>query len=793
MAKYLNLAGLQTLWTKAKNTFAPKTHTHKDNIDEISATATGAVTDNMDIVTSNGNRTVDVKVYRRSVTLLWDYIVSKCKSTFSATDTNPITGKGVYEFNKMNWASFSTNVRNSGLYGNTSILCSKLLNRYVYDIYCNDDITLTIINDTTATKNLTVNGDQNAYVSLETNAETNISLTKGSWIHFVMIDNSLFLSVRKQAKSIYLSQFLQGKSALCIHPESVQVLIPYAFNDQYRNIDNGGTSILYETDSTDFTQVELNKTKTISENTKAFFDGSSEAASWTSTSGDSVTVVDVKGYSDMAWTTRLYIDFGSAWGFANVKCYVMKSSSAYVEAERDQYGNGFWTFRTAYNGTSYQKRFRFVMWNTSATANTSHRIAQIGTVRYNSPLFLTTLASKYHTHTGAQITSAVNYSKMQEAELLTSSDDLLEKVRGLNSGQVKWYRWEYGAVPANSPTSANRCLCQAIPQYGPTGATVRITLLAYPQDSNNLYYSAHYARNNGTDSAFSWNTVYYKATSTYSATGTQAVNGTAVASAINGKANAASVTGATKCKVTYNSQGVITAGADLAASDIPNLATSKITSGTFADERIASASKWNAKQDDISNIIPTAASASNPLCDKAYADAIGERLEARYLGCNANGDPFATHATLTSATKFYYQGAETNPDTNDITTVVADEDHKNTSNVAGTTRYRYGGVDASGKPVWAFEYVINNTGLSQAQLLAVNSGITTTKVGNYDTHIADTTKHITATERTAWNGKQNALTQGTNITISGNTISATDTTYSEASKTDVEKIVTDLS
>lgn len=262
------------------------------------------------------------------------------------------------------------------------------------------------------------------------------------------------------------------------------------------------------------------------------------------------------------------------------------------------------------------------------------------------------------------------------------------------------------------------------------------------------------------------------------ATASAAKAGSDLETAINGKANAASVTGATKCKVTYNNQGVITAGADLAASDIPNLAASKITSGTFADDRIASASKWNAKQDDISDMIPTAASASNPLCDKAYADAIGERLEARYLGCNANGDPFATHAALTSATKFYYQGAETTPDTNDITTVIADEDHKNTSNVAGTTRYRYGGVDASGKPVWAFEYVINNTGLSEAQLLAVNSGITATKVTKYEGYAT---------------GKQDKLAEGSNITISENTISATDTTYSEASKTDVEKIVTDLS
>lgn len=59
------------------------------------------------------------------------------------------------------------------------------------------------------------------------------------------------------------------------------------------------------------------------------------------------------------------------------------------------------------------------------------------------------------------------------------------------------------------------------------------------------------------------------------------------------------ITGATKCKVTYDSKGLVTAGADLAASDIPSLPASKITSGTFADARIASAATWNAKQDAL--------------------------------------------------------------------------------------------------------------------------------------------------------------------------------------------------
>lgn len=102
----------------------------------------------------------------------------------------------------------------------------------------------------------------------------------------------------------------------------------------------------------------------------------------------------------------------------------------------------------------------------------------------------------------------------------------------------------------------------------------------------------------------------------------------------------AGITGATKTKITYDSKGLVTGGADLVASDIPNLDTAKITTGqfpldrmprsasgflkaggagsnpsyatlvsadipnlpaskitseTFADARIASASTWNAK------------------------------------------------------------------------------------------------------------------------------------------------------------------------------------------------------
>lgn len=53
----------------------------------------------------------------------------------------------------------------------------------------------------------------------------------------------------------------------------------------------------------------------------------------------------------------------------------------------------------------------------------------------------------------------------------------------------------------------------------------------------------------------------------------------------SGKADAQSITGATKQKITYNSEGIVTNGQDLDADDIPSLGAGKITSGTFGVQR----------------------------------------------------------------------------------------------------------------------------------------------------------------------------------------------------------------
>ena len=70
------------------------------------------------------------------------------------------------------------------------------------------------------------------------------------------------------------------------------------------------------------------------------------------------------------------------------------------------------------------------------------------------------------------------------------------------------------------------------------------------------------------------------------ATDEEATTGTSESLAVNPKQLATKVTaneaitGATKCKITYDAKGLVTSGADLEATDIPNLSLSKITDVT---------------------------------------------------------------------------------------------------------------------------------------------------------------------------------------------------------------------
>lgn len=186
----------------------------------------------------------------------------------------------------------------------------------------------------------------------------------------------------------------------------------------------------------------------------------------------------------------------------------------------------------------------------------------------------------------------------------------------------------------------------------------------------------------------------------------------------------------------------------------------------------------------INEKIPSDASSNNQLADKSFVNSSINALAAYYITSNAGGDPFATKLALTNATTFYSGGVARVPTTNDYCIVLADESKQSSTGVDPTTRYTYqGGTYPNGQ--WEYQYTINDTPLTSAQLNAINSGITSSLVTQIGTNQSDisslssnkqdkidsshklsadlvddtstTNKFVTASDKTTWDGKQNAL------------------------------------
>lgn len=144
---------------------------------------------------------------------------------------------------------------------------------------------------------------------------------------------------------------------------------------------------------------------------------------------------------------------------------------------------------------------------------------------------------------------------------------------------------------------------------------------------------------------------------------------------------------------------------------------------TTAPSKNAVYDKINSVDSSISTInwkIPSAATSSNQLADKNYVNDSINSVTAYYITKDAQWNQFATYAQLAAATTFYSGWEVRIPTKNDYTIVLADENHDN-----ATTRYIYN----SG---WEYQYTINETAMTQAQLDALNSGITSSKVTTYD-------------------------------------------------------------
>ena len=174
---------------------------------------------------------------------------------------------------------------------------------------------------------------------------------------------------------------------------------------------------------------------------------------------------------------------------------------------------------------------------------------------------------------------------------------------------------------------------------------------------------------------------------------------------------------------TWTATGQRTMRADYLKQIIKYHAVSDTAYWSWWDGQTDIAPSQNAVYDKINSIdevIPSAATSSNQLADKDYVNDSINSVTAYYITKNANGDQFATYLELSSATTFYSGWVVRVPTRNDYTIVMADENHDN-----ATTRYIYQGG-------WQFQYVINETALTTAQLDALNSWITSGKVSTYD-------------------------------------------------------------
>ena len=158
-------------------------------------------------------------------------------------------------------------------------------------------------------------------------------------------------------------------------------------------------------------------------------------------------------------------------------------------------------------------------------------------------------------------------------------------------------------------------------------------------------------------------------------------------------------------------------------------------------------------QTNISTIngkIPSAATTSNQLADKQYVDDAISTNSASFDGS------WATYAAIPSTVAGFTSENLPEPTNNNYLVVLADETQD-----GGTWRYKY--VDdgtAYNKNKWQVEYEVNESPFTQAQLDAINSGITSslvTQIGTNQTNIGTLQTDI-ATKANAFAVTNPALT-----------------------------------
>lgn len=220
----------------------------------------------------------------------------------------------------------------------------------------------------------------------------------------------------------------------------------------------------------------------------------------------------------------------------------------------------------------------------------------------------------------------------------------------------------------------------------------------------------------------------------YDGTSSNAQSGTAVAGAVSGKQDALSSAQLNAANSGITSGKVSGYDTHVADTDIHVTTSDKST--------------WNAKQDAIAD------------------------LNTIRSGAEAGATAIQPSDLATVATSGSYSDLLNPPDlsgyvdSSDLATVATTGAYSDLSGTP-TVDQVYDSSSANAQSGVAVASAVSGkqNALSTAQLNAANSGITSAKVTSYDTHVADTTIHVTSADKTAWSAKQDALTDITDVQV----------------------------
>jgi hypothetical protein len=150
-----------------------------------------------------------------------------------------------------------------------------------------------------------------------------------------------------------------------------------------------------------------------------------------------------------------------------------------------------------------------------------------------------------------------------------------------------------------------------------------------------------------------------------------------------------------------------------------------------------------------------ATSTTDYASSKAVADFVNSSVStatANFLGNYTLTELGLTYPATTSQIETALDGYtfSTTPTNNDY--VYVEVQNPQTTGIDDEVqRYKFNGTS------WLYEYTLNNSSFTATEKAAIDSGITATDVGNYDAHIADTDIHVTTSDKSTWNGKQDAI------------------------------------